>query len=216
MGVVYLGIPVETTKWLKKKLKLDVFLEGGTYLGRTAKEMSQFFDHVFTIEKSASIFDLAKKNLESENNVTLLNGDTREHLHRLLDENDNLLIWLDAHWSGGNTYGVDDECPILKELEIIFNFKKNFVILIDDARLFLSPPPQPHKIENWPTYLDIMKTFPSNWESIVFEDVIYIFPNKISENFNEMIQQKNTRIHLKWVKSRSSIFYKIKNFFKLN
>jgi hypothetical protein len=102
---------------------------------------------------------------------------------------------LDSHWSGGDTYGKNDECPLLEELEIIFKFKRNYAVLIDDARLFLYPPPSPHKIDNWPSIKEIVETIPSGYEILIFDDVIYIFPSKVSSKFRIFIQSIST---LRW------------------
>ena len=189
MGLINFGIPEKETEYLKNRLKLDVFVEGGTYKGGTAKSMSNQFRKVYTIEKSDVMFDIANENLKDISNVAMLKGDTREHLHSILENNDNLLFWLDAHWSGGETYGEEDECPLIEELEIIFEYNKNYVILIDDARLFLAPPPYPHKIENWPSLTDILNSMPDNWELIEFEDVIYLFNTKCNKDFKSFIQK---------------------------
>lgn len=192
MGLINFGIPFEITDWFINQLELDVFVEGGTYMGNTAKKMSTMFNKVYTIENSSTMYEYSKKNLSSIKNITQIKGDTRSHLKKLVKENDNLLFWLDSHWSGGDTYGEDDECPVLEELEIIFEHDKNYVILIDDARLFLSPPPIPHQIGNWPSYKEIIDSLPKNWESLVFDDVIYVFPEKISNQFKLEIQRLNT------------------------
>lgn len=206
MGLVSFGVPKEEVKFLKDSMKLDVFVEGGTYNGGTAKQMSGKFKKVYTIEKSDAMFDVAKDNLRGISNIKILKGDTREHLQIIMKNNDNMLFWLDAHWSGGKTYGEEDECPLIKELEIIFENNKNYVILIDDARLFLAPPPRPHKIENWPSLSDIVGIMPNNWEMFIVEDVIYLFPERISKSF-KLFMQKN--ITDKWKehedKKRSSL-----------
>jgi len=212
MGIVNFGIPTEHVKWLKKELNLKIFIEGGTYSGGTAKEMAQYFEHVYTIEKSEKMYTLSQNNLNKCKNVTLLKGDTREYLNELMDKNDNILLWLDAHWSGGDTYGEDDECPLMEELKIIFQFNKNFVILIDDARLFLSPPPLPHKYKKWPIYDDIIRFLPQNWRTMVYEDVIYVYPNKISDELNFYMQTLAKKQNGK-EKENSWIIYK--DFFRM-
>lgn len=193
MGLINFGVPEKETEFLKKSLGLDVFVEGGTYKGGTAKKMSETFRKVYTIEKSNVMFDIAKENLKNVSNVSMLKGDTREHLSSILDNNDNILFWLDAHWSGGDTYGKEDECPLVEELEIIFDYPKNYLILIDDARLFLAPPPYPHKFQNWQSLTDIMKTLPESWEMIEYEDVIYLYPKKIDNVFKSFLQDDITK-----------------------
>jgi hypothetical protein len=159
--------------------------------------MSEKFNKVYTIEKSDIMFDLAKNNLKNIENVVMLKGDTRDHLRNILEENDNILFWLDAHWSGGDTYGEVDQCPLIEELKIIFEYNKNYVILIDDARLFLAPPPTPHKIDSWPSLTDISNIIPDTWEMIEFEDVFYLYnKDKIGQKFKLFLQELVTK---KWV-----------------
>lgn len=188
MGLVNFGIPEKETLFLKEALNLNVFVEGGTYLGGTAKSMSPIFSKVYTIEKSAVMHDKAEQVLKGYSNVSLLKGDTREHLKEILEQNENILFWLDAHWSGGDTYGVKDECPLLDELEIIFSYERNAVILIDDARCFLAPPPHPHNYKAWPSLTDIVRVIPINWELLVFEDVIYLVGDKEYDDFRAFLQ----------------------------
>lgn len=193
MGLINFGVPEKETEFLKNILELDVFVEGGTYRGGTAKKMSESFRRVYTIEKSDVMFDIAKENLKDISNVTMLKGDTREHLKQILDNNNNILFWLDAHWSGGDTYGAEDECPLIEELDIIFEYPKNYVVLIDDARLFLAPPPYPHKFQNWQSLTDIAKSLPDSWEMIAYEDVIYLYPKKIDIAFKTFLQDEITK-----------------------
>jgi hypothetical protein len=195
MGLINFGVPEEEIEFLKHVMKLDVFVEGGTYKGGTAKSMGKKFRKIFTIEKSDIMFEIAKENLKDTNNITLLKGDTREHLDSIIANNENILFWLDAHWSGGDTYGEEDECPLIEELDIIFKYQKNYVILIDDARLFLAPPPYPHNYNNWQSLTDIMKVIPESWELIVFEDVIYLFPKEINNEFKSFLQSIITKQH---------------------
>ena len=207
MGLVNFGIPKKNVEYLRKNMQLNVFVEGGTYKGETAKSMGKVFKKVYTIEKSDVMYDIAKENLKDSSNITMLKGDTREYLQGILEDNDNLLFWLDAHWSGGDTYGEEDECPLIEELEIIFKYPtKNKVILIDDARLFMSPPPLPHKFENWQTLVDIVKVIPSEWDLIEYEDVIYLFPLTVTDDFKEFLQIEITN---KLKKRQTSVFQKV-------
>ena len=205
MGIINFGIPKQEMRWLKKRMKLTTAVEGGSYMGGTALNMSKEFVTVLTIEKSDAMFRKAKKKIGDIPNITQLYGDTRDHLPKIVSKRDNILFWLDAHWSGGETYGKQDECPLLKELDIIFSSaKKNYVILVDDARLFLAPPPLPHKIKNWPTVKQIANIIPSNFDMIIHDDVIFIIPVKIG--FPKFIQGKTTSNWLEYAElSRPSL-----------
>jgi 16S rRNA G966 N2-methylase RsmD len=209
MGIVSFGIPEQETEYLRSLMGLDVVVEGGTYKGGTAILLSKSFGKVYTIEKSKAMYEIAKDNLKDLQNVNLLQGDTREHLKYILDNNDNILIWLDAHWSGGDTYGEEDECPLIEELEIIFHYQdKNMVILIDDARLFLAPPPYPHKIEEWPSLTEILRVMPTNWELLELEDVLYLFPQSKSEDIKSFIQKITTDRWKQYGKNKQYSFLK--------
>jgi len=180
MGIVNFGIPEQEAKWLREKMALKTVVEGGTHHGGTAQSLSKEFEMVYTIEKSDVMFEIAKDRLGSLPNIRQLHGDTREHLPKIVSETDNILFWLDAHWSGGETYGEHDECPLLEELEIIFHSSmNNFAILIDDARLFLAPPPLPHQLENWPTIKKIASQTPEHYDIVVHDDVIFIAPKSV-------------------------------------
>lgn len=51
-------------------------------------------------------------------------------------------------------------------------------MLIDDARLFLAPPPPPHDREQWPSFMQVMDALRARHERYVtvFEDVIVAVP----------------------------------------
>ena len=63
MGIINFGIPKQEMQWLKKRMKLTTAVEGGSYLGGTALNMSKEFVKVLTIEKSDAMFRKAKKKL---------------------------------------------------------------------------------------------------------------------------------------------------------
>ena len=56
--------------------------------------------------------------------------------------------------------------------------RKNALILIDDARLFLCAPPAPHKPEQWPTIAEICRLFDADRYVQVINDVIFIVPDQ--------------------------------------
>lgn len=190
MGNVQFGPPKNCIVFLRDAMGLTTFVEGGTYRGDTSKWAAHNFDAVFTIENSAEMFAIAKQNLIGIPNITMLHGDTRKYLPGIVAQNNNLIYWLDAHWSGGVTYGEFDECPIFDELAIIFGSDRNHVILIDDARLFLAPPPSPHQRKNWPTLLEIMRSLPAEWDCLCHDDVLAIIPPSTQEAYRDFLQHQ--------------------------
>jgi len=189
MGLNTFGFPPEIVIWLSKKLDLNIFVEAGTFHGESALRASKIFQRVITIEKSSFLFMQSSERLRSQSNITCYNGCTREHVAAHLSERDNPLFWLDAHWSGGVTAGQEDECPILDELSLIFAQDLNsLAILIDDARLFTAPPPRPHVSKQWPRIDEIAKKVPDDYVIYIFNDVIYILPNHIADDFSNLLQ----------------------------
>ncbi|OOG24427.1 hypothetical protein B1C78_08810 [Thioalkalivibrio denitrificans] len=126
------------------------------------------------------MYEESMRNLAGIANVQMLLGDTRTNLRTILQSEDEILFWLDAHWSGGETYGEQDECPIIEELELILSSNlSKFAIMIDDARLFMAPPPAPHNYEVWPSLTDIMAVLPKNFDMIIWNDVIFLTPKEL-------------------------------------
>ena len=191
MGIDRFGAPQDTIGFLQQALGLDTFVEGGTFTGASARAAAATFARVYTIEKSPAMQAVARRNLAGLDNVTLLEGDTREHL-RALAGRGRVLYWLDAHWSGGATYGLGEECPLLEELRLVFAAGSDCAILVDDARLFLAPPPRPHDPAEWPTLREIAASLPDGWDLFVREDVIHIVPPAVVPAFRGYLQDLAT------------------------
>jgi hypothetical protein len=180
MGIVRMGPPIEIILELKEAYRIKNFIETGTYSGDTAYWASQVFEQVLTIEYSQFIYEKAAQKYTHINNIEFLYGDTRQQLSNIIqDLNTPSLFWLDAHWSGGLTYGETDQCPLIEEIEIINNSDHEHFIFIDDARLFMSPPPLPLAMEQWPEITTVLKALNSSKNSrylVIIEDVIIAVP----------------------------------------
>lgn len=190
MGIHRFGAPWDEIRYLAGEMSLQTFVEGGTFKGETAREAARRFPRVITIERSDAMFAVAREALSACDNVHLLQGDTRTHLPAIAATNDRILYWLDAHWSGGETYGRGDECPLLEELRPIFASGRDCAILVDDARLFMGPPPKPHAVDQWPTLKEIVEAIPDDWQLIVHEDVVYLLPRDVALGFRQFLQDR--------------------------
>jgi hypothetical protein len=192
-----MGPPEELVLLLKHALNASTFVETGTFKGETALWAASHFDRVFTIENSKTLFDEATGNHKRHQNIEFLFGDSRAVLNRIVPEiHEPAVFWLDAHWCGMNSYGSDDQCPIMEEIGSIRSANIDHCILIDDARLFLSPPPFPNVIEQWPTIDSICSRIRSEDKSyyiVVFEDVIVAAPNGARSLVADYCQISNTR-----------------------
>lgn len=123
-----------------------LWVETGTYVGTTTEFLAGNYSYVHTIEPQKEYFDKAIKKF-SDKNVAVHHGTSEQIMPILLPQlSGSINFWLDGHYSGGDTYKGDRECPIIKELEAIsdnISRLEKFVIFIDDIRCFTSEPPDP-------------------------------------------------------------------------
>jgi hypothetical protein len=177
--------------------RITLFVETGTYFGETAYWASQCFKEVWTIEADEQIYQKAKKKYGDIKMIKFLLGDSKKVLKEIVEHlNHQTLFWLDSHWSGDETYGVDDECPLIEEIKAIVSSERSHFIFIDDSRLFLSPPPEPHKMEQWPTITQVIQTLISGrneYYIVIIEDVIVAVPEEARLIVANYCREANTR-----------------------
>lgn len=202
MGLVRMGIPTDIARFIKENFNINTFVETGTYKGETAIWASSLFDKVFTIEYSKQFYNETKSKYIKAKNIEFIFGDSRQELQKLLPNIGQSIIWLDAHWCSLGSYGETDQCPLLKELELINKYEKDHFILIDDARFFITPPPLPHSLDFFPDISTIIKTITSKREQyiIIYEDVIIIVPKLAKEKFMNYMQTITTNDHIEYDK----------------
>ena len=175
MGDIRMGPPERLVLALRDALQAKTFIETGTFRGATAEWASGHFDQVHSIERAEALYNETSKRLANIRNLTLHMGDTRTVLPPLVTSlAEPAILWLDAHWSGGITSGEGDECPLLDELAIADRATAEIAILVDDARYFLSAPPAPHRLGDWPDLAEVVAVLAQGRERYVAvtEDVI--------------------------------------------
>jgi hypothetical protein len=180
MGAITFGIPKELVIELKNIFKINDFIETGTFKGGTTYWASKIFKNVFTVEYSSVLYKAAVLKLSNCRNVTCYFGNSPSQLPQIISQlNSPAIFWLDAHWCGGSTYGVDDECPLLEEISLIIEQNENHIIIIDDARLFLKPPSKLLSSDQWPGLNEILCLLLKrpDFYTFVSEDVIVSIPN---------------------------------------
>jgi len=129
----------EKIEFIQKLNGARVFIETGTYLGDTVSEMSGIFEKIYSVELSEELHKNAINRFSGDPKVHLLCGDSAEKITESvrMANDDKVIFWLDAHWSGGNTAKSNQNTPIEKELRSISNLKlKSAIIIIDDIRYF--------------------------------------------------------------------------------
>jgi hypothetical protein len=201
MGQCNFGAPREAIIFLMKAFSSQHFIETGTFKGETAKWAASIFKNVSTIEGMPELYEAAKTRLSPFKNVQCFLGDSKTTLKEILKQQPgmNPIFWLDAHWMPG-CYGHDAECPALDEIQLIREMAPNSIVLIDDARLFLSPPPLPHKASDWPDIKQIILTIDNSSKDanryiVVFEDVIYSIPTTLTDVARSFFQNQITKKH---------------------
>ncbi|MEK7607406.1 MAG: hypothetical protein AAB484_00570 [Patescibacteria group bacterium] len=122
----------------RERFNPNIFIETGTYKGDVLNLVKKSFDEIYSIELGEKLYKKALQRFRKDKHIKLFLGDSGIVLSKILvDVNESVLFWLDAHYSKADTVCGDIPTPIEKELEIIFSHKiKNHVILIDDARCF--------------------------------------------------------------------------------
>lgn len=182
MGAVTFSLDPRLVTSLQSELPLRVLIETGTFNGDTVEELKSYFDKVVSIELSETLWADAAKRFEAYPHVQILLGSSKDKLRELQSElkDAGALYWLDAHWCvATDTAGELSQCPLLEELQAIGKLNNASVVLIDDARLFQSPPLAPHEISQWPRFHQIVScllTLSSEHELMVVNDVIAFYP----------------------------------------
>jgi hypothetical protein len=178
MGLVWPGVPQALVLHLRDKFRVRYFVETGTYLGETAHWASRHFQSVWTIEAHRGLYRSAVQRFSTEKHVSVLHGRSQDCLKSvvpLLEE--PTIFWFDAHWSGVETYGNGEECPLLGELRVVNSSLLGHFLLIDDANLFLSPPPPPHSPPQWPDLVAVVRELDQQERYVVIvDDVIVAAP----------------------------------------
>ena len=147
-----------------------LFVETGTYLGETIRPMEPYFKNLYTIEISPLLHEQAK-NLYRGNKIKFLLGDSSVVLTSLISElNDNTIFFLDGHWSSGITGRGFKDCPLVEEINTIFeNFKHKAIIIVDDYSFFGKSPKTGNN---------------ENWEDISKDILIQILSNRLIKTYH--------------------------------
>jgi hypothetical protein len=119
---------------------IKTFIETGSGHGETAQKALKIFPHVHTIELSERLYLEVYRKIGKEANCH--HGRSVDVMHSILPRIDGqpVVYWLDAHYSGGPTAGVNEQCALLDEREVLNRRSGNDdFIIIDDAHVFFSP-----------------------------------------------------------------------------
>jgi len=157
-----------------KRFQLKVLVETGTFYGDMVETMRPFFNQIFSIELSDSLYEMAKQRFIGVKNIEIIHGDSSKELKGILNRLDQpALFWLDGHYSAGDTAQGLKDTPIYEELTQIFEAENHqHVIIIDDARCFGQDPAYPNIEE----LIEFVKSYRQEVDVIVKDDSIRITP----------------------------------------
>lgn len=169
MGFFWHGLPDYIAPWAIDVLGPDAaFIETGTLYGQTARFASETFASVDTIELDRDLHARASATLAGCG-VSCHQGDSRDVLPAIVGEvSAGLLVWLDAHYSGGVTAGGDDPCPIFGELDVLLGCREpaSTILAVDDARLFVGE-------KGYPQLDEVCARLSADgWSWLVVDDVL--------------------------------------------
>jgi hypothetical protein len=155
---------------------LPVLVETGTYLGAMVYAMRNTFRRIYSVELSHGLFIKAQARFRPFPHITILEGSSAAILPQLLHSIcEPVLFWLDGHYSGGITARGEKDTPVLSEVRVILQqMKQEFVILIDDARLFVGN-------DGYPTLRELREfvtTSKPDMQFLMDKDIIRIFPRQ--------------------------------------
>lgn len=149
-----------------------VFVETGTYMGETILNFEKYFSKLHTIEIKPEFYDNVKRKYNG-NKITFHLGDSSIKLNEICRSiTNNTIIFLDGHWSAGNTGRGDKDCPLYEELTaIIENLNSKAIVIIDDCRLFGLGP----NTSNGQEVCD--------WENITIDKILNLVKNRLHEYY---------------------------------
>lgn len=182
MGAIHFSLDERLVELFTRELPLTTFVETGTFRGDTLEMARKHFPECHSGELSPELHAAARERFAGDSSITLHLGSSPEFLASLAPvlQEKSVLFWLDAHWcSADHTAGEHSQSPILEELDAIGRLHRDSVLLIDDARLYLSTPPAPHAVADWPDIHDLagrLFALGPDHRLSVFDDIIAFYP----------------------------------------
>ena len=129
---------VKNCVFLRNNLSDATWIETGTLRGDTSDFLSRHASFVHTTEPQPKLFQQAKERFSQHKNVMVHNEISEIFLPRILPTlSGNVCLWLDGHYSAGETFAGPNDTPLREELEAIranINRFDKIAVLIDDIR----------------------------------------------------------------------------------
>ena len=116
-----------------------IYVETGSLAGDSiAAAIKAGFSTIHSIELSDLFYKRCVNRFKNNPNVHLHHGYSEKKLPKIISKiTQQAVIFLDSHWSDGNTAKGENPVPLLLELDGLAKAPiKNHIIMIDDVRLF--------------------------------------------------------------------------------
>ena len=143
--------------------------------------MEPHFRTLYTIELSEKYYNATRSKYRGDK-INFIHGDSSTKLIDVFSSvTEPSIIFLDGHWSSGDTAKGTKDCPLFEEINAInTHCKSNAIIIIDDHRLFR---------KNKATGCN------EDWSSINDEYILDILKARISDvYFLDSVIAKNDRM----------------------
>ena len=196
MGAVHYSIDTKLLEQFKDLLPLTTFVETGTFDGDSVQSALPLFRELYSVESVEERYKANTRRFAGKESVRLHHGDSAHFLKQLQPKlrDVSALYWLDAHWCDSNDSNEpgENQCPLPRELDAIESLNDQSVILIDDARYFLAPPPEPHDPSQWPLLGEVfekLRAISTDHEIAVCNDVIIFSPKRIGTPLRACLQR---------------------------
>jgi hypothetical protein len=185
MGAITFSLDEKLVEFLAGELPFKLFVETGAFRGDSLALAGRYIPNCRSVEMSPELFEQVRARFQGQSNVQVFLGDSPSFLrqHQAEFASRAALFWLDAHWClAEHTSGQSSQSPLLAELAALQSLHADSVVLIDDARLYLCPPPKPHHCADWPDFhslLTALLSLGSRHRIVVLNDVIIFYPERI-------------------------------------
>lgn len=195
MGAINFSLDPQLVEFLTGVLPLKLFVETGTFKGDSLRIAQRFFPECHSVELSDALYKEVSEAFCGQPGIHLHHGASPAVLGTMRERlaQTPALFWLDAHWCvADNTAGSDSQSPLLQELDAIGALHPQSVLLIDDARLYLCPPPKPHRLSDWPDFHAIVQrllAMSRTHRLMICNDVIVFHPQEIERLLAEHAHQ---------------------------
>jgi hypothetical protein len=120
-----------------RAIDATTLVESGTYHGDMVARLRPYVRDIHTIELSPELHRRAVERFRSDPNVHLYQGDSAVFLPRILERlHKPAVIFLDGHYSEGETARGQVDTPVWDELRAVAASSHRHAVVIDDARGF--------------------------------------------------------------------------------